>query len=761
MQSMTGRQTAAKRRMALYGSAGVGALALMTSTTAWAQSASAVEEVVVTATRRGDVRVIDTPLAITAVGGDTLRDYGISSIQDLTRIDPSLNVQNYGAGAQQLIIRGIQSPIGSTTGIYLDETPLLGGTGGNINGDGKPGLRIKDVDHIEVLKGPQGTLFGAGSMSGTLRIITAKPNLSEWGGAVEAAYGGIKGGNAFNEMTLTLNAPLVKDTLGLRAVFWREDGGGYIDQTLSTGRRLKNVNDALVEGGRIIGAWQVTDDFRLTATAARQEVSVEGTQAWQKPAGPYNNLSPSLEIYSDLYKLYSLAGDYDLGFGSLTGNISYAKQHKEDPHDSTVNAQNFGLPGVTSLWPSMDYEDTTAELRFSSRFDGPLQVVAGVYRQEDKAVYQTNAVTVPAETGVPECVSYDGCAALGLRNPGRGQSNYEFGTRTFRSTKQTAAYVQFDYKALENLTLTLGARYFEAKSHDVVVNLQTVFPDFVFGLITDPEITSDRRGKNSQPSYNLSALWEPDDETSIYVRAASGFRIGGLNNSTSLAQQFGIDFPGAYGPDKLWNYEIGVKRYLFDRKLYIDAAAYHIDWDGQQLSATAPGAFGYTINAGSTNINGVEVNATASPIAGLTLGGSVTYVDATLGEDLPADVIRAGTPGVSGDTIPLSPKWSSSVRAEYEWPLFGEVNGYVQGSANYRSESFTTFNPADKFYVKLPAYVLIDARVGVRYENWDFSLFGQNLGDRAAWLGATSATDGIRVFSARPRTVGLRVTTSF
>ena len=724
-----------------------------------AESAEMLSELIVTAARRGAVSVADTPLAITAFSGEKLEEQGVSSLQDLSRLDPSLNVQSFGASQTKVVIRGIESNVGATSGVYLDESPLVGGLGGNILGDGKPGVRLHDVQHVEVLKGPQGTLFGSSSMSGTLRVITRKPNLFEFGGRVEASAAHINDGEAFYDGSATLNVPILEDKLGLRVTGWAESGGGFVDQTIN-GALYENNNNAHVKGGRAIGLWRATDDLTFTAMALHQEVDVDGTQAWLQADGPYNTSSPTIEFYRDNYNLYSLVGEYDLGFGQVIASVSYSSQRVTNPKDSTPTANGFGLPGSTLFVASMDYRDVVSELRFSSDFEGPFQLVTGAYYENSQSTYQTNAISATS-TGTALCYSFEECIDKGLHEPGRGNSVYEFGTRTKRGVGQYALFAQGDYQLTDALTATVGVRYFEAKIHDTVVNLQTVFPDYVFGVITAPSITGDSRGENSHTSYNYSVLWKATPDISVYARAASGFRLGGVNTATSLAEQAGVVFPGTYNPDSLWNYEAGVKSFWFDRRLFADLAVYRIDWKDQQLLAQAAGAFGYTINAGETEVTGVELNGSFDPLPGLNITGSVNWVDAKLAEDLPADVFAAGTIGYAGDPIPLTPEWTGSLQVSYEQPIAGGMDGYVQGGLSYRGDSYTTFNDQNTYYTKLPAYTLVNLKLGVRRDGWDIGLFGENLGDKAAYAGVVESPDGIRVFSPRPRTFGVRVSSTF
>lgn len=721
-------------------------------------NAAAGGEIIVTGTRRADMSIKDTPLAISAFSGETLERNHVTSIADLRNLDPSVNIQSFGAAQTKIVLRGIDSNVGATTALYLDESAVLGGVGGNILGDGKPGIRLHDIDHVEVLKGPQGTLFGTSSMSGTLRVITRKPDLDTWGGSAEIVGASVKSGNAYGEASVTINAPIVKDVLGIRVTGWTEIGGGYIDQTIK-GRMRTNNNDQFVRGVRGQMLFKPSEDFSLLASATHQQIDVDGSQAFQEANGPYLNTSPTVELYSDNYDLYSLTADYDLGFGSIIANGSYSNQQVLNAKDSTPTNINFGVNAPLSFVPRMWFKDYNAELRFSSKFGGPLQIVAGAYYEHSNSLYQTNAIQAP--DGIPVCFSYDDCHDNGFANPGRGNSVYEFGTNNKRVIDQYAFYGQADYKIVDTLTATLGLRYFSADIHDVVTNLQTVFPDFVFGNVTTPSITGDSKGSNSKTSYNAALLWQATNDISLYARAASGFRLGGVNTATSLAQEAGVVFPGTYNPDSLWSYEIGVKGYLLDRAIFFDLTGYHVDWKNQQLSASAPGAFAYTINAGKTSSNGIEFNTTIKPVTGLSLMGNVTYVDSKLEEDLPADVVSAGTIGNKGDRVPLSPKWSASASAEYEAPLAGDLSGFVQGNILYHGASYSTFNRANEFDTYLPDYTLIGARLGVRTDGWEASLYVDNLGDKVPYLGINNSTDGTRVFTARPRTVGARLRANF
>lgn len=750
---------------ALLGSAAFLAFAIATPAAAQetraddAASKDSSSDIVVTGTRRGDVSVKDTALAITAFSGEQLERANVSSLADLRVLDPSINIQSFGATQTKIVLRGIDSNVGATTSLYLDESAVLGGLGSNILGDGKPGIRLHDIDHVEVLKGPQGTLFGTSSMAGTLRVITAKPDLDHFEGSVDLQGAAVKDGNGLFLGSMTINAPLVKDKIGLRVTGWIENGGGYIDHRLTSGAVLSNSNDQFVKGVRAELLIKLTDDFKILGTLTHQDSDVDGTQAFTQAAGPYLNTSPTSEIYHDNYNLYALTADYDLGFGAIVATGSYSDQQVLNAKDSTPTNISFGVNAPLSFVPRIWFKDYNAELRFASKFTGPLQVVTGAYYEHSDTLYQTNAIRATAGD-LPVCFSYDECRPFAL--PGRGNSVYEFGTNSQRVIEQYAVYGQADLKLLPTVTATAGIRYFSADIHDVVTNLQTVFPDYVFGNVTVPSTTGDTKGTNHKPSYNAALLWKASADISVYARAASGYRIGGVNTTSSLAAAQGAIIPSTYAPDSLWDYEIGAKGYLLDRKVFFELTGYHIDWSNQQLSATSAGAFGYTINAGKTRVNGVEFNTTIKPFRGLSLAGNVTYVDSKLAEDLPLDVTRAGTFGVKGDRVPLTPKWTGSLSAEYEAPFSDTTSGFISGNAIYHGDSYSSFSRATTFDTYLPSYVLVGAKIGVRMESGlEVSVFGENLGNEVPYLGIVPSLDGTRVFTARPRTIGLRLSSHF
>ncbi|MEJ0065211.1 MAG: TonB-dependent receptor [Caulobacteraceae bacterium] len=283
--------------------------------------------------------------------------------------------------------------------------------------------------------------------------------------------------------------------------------------------------------------------------------------------------------------------------------------------------------------------------------------------------------------------------------------------------------------------------------------------------MTRPYLSTKAGGSEHSPTYNFSVLWEATPEVSFYVRAASGFRLGGINEEATIASQTGTNIPFFFAPDSLWDYEGGVKAYLFDRKLYVDLTGFHIDWSDEQENGLAHGTYAYILNAGKTTTDGIEFDTTWRPLPELTFSGGFTYVDARLGSNLPLSVVDAGTPGTAGDPMPFVAHWQATGQAEYDHPLTERFNGYLQGDFSYRGSSFSAFEPStpaeiaageNDYDTAIPAYWLVDLKAGVRWDKYDVSVFVRNVANTFAWSGANANDGGLFVYSAPPRTVGVR-----
>lgn len=733
--------------------AGVSAAALSAAAgLAHAQDGTAIEEVVVTATKR-EVSVQDVPTAVSVLSGDAIEKFQLSTFTDLSRLDPALQFSSNGIGDSRIIVRGIQSGGAATVALYLDESVITGQTFESSTGGAQPDIGLHDIERVEVLKGPQGTLFGASSMSGAVRIITKKPELTSYSGSIGGTASWGSGTSGLYETDGVVNIPVVKDQLGVRLVGWYSSGGGYID-SVSSGE--KNINDYTIGGLRGTALWTPNDKFKLTLTGIYQDIEVDGSQRYEAALGPYDNRSPTLEPYEENLKLFSAVAEYDLGFGTVTAASSYFDRQTDAFVDSTPTATGFGLPGAYAVLNSAGRAIWSSELRFASDFEGPLQLVGGASYQDDDNEYE-NVVSQTGANTVPDCNRYASCVAQGLA------TKIVSARHVNSPLKSTALFGEANYKVTDQLTFTAGIRRFNSTQHNTELTLQSLrFPSSNPASVqAAPTVALDAKVKQHKTSFNFAVSYEPSSALTFYARAASGFRQGGINNA-AFAANFGTTIPQGFNPDQVWNYEAGVKGVAFDNMLSFEAAAFHIDWSDQQVPAVSSnGAFTFTTNAGKSVVNGVEVQGALRPVTGLrvTVGGA--YTDSHLTQDQPPTSGDENAPGRKGDRLPYVSKWSMAAQASYEWPAFGDWKGYVQGNANYRSKAHTFFNTDNPYYQEVADYVLADLGGGVKNDRYDLGVFIHNVGDKAAAISVDTGPDGFRISTVRPRTFGVSLRASF
>ena len=709
---------------------------------------SVVEEIVVTATKR-ETTMKDTPAAISAVSGEAIRESQSFSLESFTRLDPSIQVNNRGVGDNQIIVRGISSSGKPTVGLYYDEA-VITGLGLDGGSDNQPNIQLHDLERIEILKGPQGTLFGAGSMSGTVRFITNKPDLSKQEFAFTGSAASVKDGNPFYQGEAVANLPIT-DKLGARAVVWGDTGGGYIDQDRN-GSRHDDVNDQTVWGTRLTLASKLTDQLSVTLMGLYQESEADGSQYFEFGQGEYRNISPTQEPFDDEIKLFSVVADYDVGFGTFTGTVSYMDRQLFFSRDSTPTADRFNLGVDLAYHQDQDISNLSSEFRFASSFDGPAQIVAGVFYAEQESDARNAALVANPATGLAPCNFHADCVAAGFA---RDDINSATGEVTI---DQFAAFSELEYKLTEKLTGTVGLRYYTADIGQRTISTQALRHPVFSPVQTADVLSLDQETSENEMSYNIALSYALTTDTTLYSRIASGFRPGGANDSDAAAQQ-GVIAPDQYESDTLWSFEVGAKTYFLDRMFYTEVSLYRINWSDQQISVTDPGGtFVYIANAGKSYVNGFEFQINAQPTDALSFNLGATYTDSRLSEDLPS---TAQTSGLDGDRIPYTPKWSYAGQVSYEVPFSSSLTGYASTNFNYRGVSYTNFNSQADDYQELDDYLLIGVRAGVRFEGWDAGIFVDNVTDEVPQIGLRVSGDGYRVYTTRPLTAGIRVSTRF
>jgi iron complex outermembrane receptor protein len=735
---------------------------LSTSSFAYAQNVQSEDAdgysdnaIVVTATKRA-TSVQDVPLAVAAFDGESLEKANVVDLTRLSNIDAGLQLQSKGAGDNQVIIRGIQSSGASLVSVYMDEAVV---TGSDFNGSGgrQSSIPFYDVARVEVLKGPQGTLFGSGSMAGSVRVVATKPDLDETSFKISGSAETGAGTNPLYETYAVANIPVVTDSLGLRITAWNVDGGGYLDRDASTSPvTAKNTNDQHVKGVRGIMLWDATDDLTITVTGLTQKLVVDDVDYFLRSEGPYIIGSPVDGGWDEDNYLASFVADYSLPFGTVTATSSYYKKSLLYRSDTSFITRLFGLTDGYQINEAQDRSIWTNELRFASDFSGPFQIVAGVYYERDRD-FAENVIGRAAADGNLPCLLYTDCVAKDL------QTETLFSRALQHNVDQYAAFGQVDYDLTSNLTATVGVRVYRGELDWKEYSNQSLRPNHSLPVQAAPVTTLDEQSVENNTSYNFSLGWRPTRDMSFYARVASGFRLGGINSLS--ARQLDPTVPLGYDSDTLWNYEVGGKFSLFDRKLNIDTAAYYIDWSGQQVSQiTSSGVTSYIANAGTSDVKGFEVQFSTRPLYGLNLSGGFTHTVSKLTEDQPLAATDPAA-GHKGDRIPLVPKWSFSGQIGYETPVSDTTEVYAQTSFNYRSSAYTDFNENGN-YIPMESYFRADASIGLRNGPWDVSLFVKNLTDKVAQIGVVPLTGIVPVGEAavttiRPRTFGLKVSAGF
>jgi outer membrane receptor protein involved in Fe transport len=754
---------------------------------------SSLNEIVVTANKLNAQKVLDIPVSIQAISGDALQAAGASGIMSIAGDIPGLSIQDLGPGDKKYVIRGINSTGDSTTGVYYGEA-VISGSNSDDGGGFESDIRLYDMDRIEVLRGPQGTLYGASSMSGTIRYIPKAPDLNTVGGyiTVEGSETAQASGNYnFNG---ALNLPIIDGVLALRIVGWKIYDSGYINQIrvgegvsglVNTGTAakpnyqvepaqalgyLKGVNDDDVGGGRAILRFQPSDKLTIDTTYTAQTETSGGSSRYTPagttafsggPIAPVQgcdlcNTDLTQSPWSDNLKVFGATVTYDTGAGVLTGTANQFDRKTNFSFDSTPILLTFPsavdqVPGET--FEPRNREVTSSEIRYASAFDSPVNFVAGVYRQHD---FQFLSVDVLATNGFglpvgPFC-SNNSCDAGAFPNVG---STF-FGRTDERTTTEYASFGEVTWKITDAWQAVAGIRYYTESLEGVQVQTHPFggFPGSpTLVPLPDPNMEFNKVTWKANLSYKFN------ENLLAYGTVSTGFRSGGLN---AVSEPF-EPIPAAYSPDSLINFELGAKGRLFDGLFDYQADVYFIRWSNIQVQETTPdGAFVYQGNAGEAKVKGVEFEFTAHPIQYLSASFAGSYTDAYLAQGATAaQYLLNPTLGLAGDSIPNVPKYQASLGLTYLRPIAKGWDGMVATDVTYRSGEDSYF-ASNSFNIPLQAYALVGLRMGVIEGPWSVTGFARNLTNKRAQVSAiNSSQDPDALLTVQPRTVGLTLTRKF
>ncbi len=716
------------------------------------------EEVLVTASKRGAVSLQDISGSISAVTSESLEMTQAQGFEDYIKMVPGLTSVTSGPGQTQIVIRGVNAnriihqaaQTRSLAGLYVDEMPI------SVAGF-NPDLGVIDVERVEVLRGPQGTLYGGSSMAGTIRIITRKPELDEFSGKFNANYSDTKDGEDSYKINGGVNVPLT-DTVAMRFSAYDSSDGGYIDNVAS-GFEEDDYNSVDTRGGRAQFAFY-GDSLDLVASFMYNDLTADGApdEYEVNPDDPQvadvtdelQTVKVVQDTFDQEFKAFNLTLEYDFGPVTLTAAGSILDMEIDKHLDDT-----FRVLAVTPIdAPFSDYqaEDTfesdILELRLASNSDSNLEWVVGTYYESSERSFvqtqptpNTNAFFVSIG-GPPPCPTLTStCFGAVTDSVFDGDEEIE--------TTQYAVFGESTYHFTDQFRLKLGFRYFDYEN-DV----------YIFGAGPANGGVSEDSGVLEEDGWvpKVEVSYDLSDDHMLYATYSEGFRLGGVNGFVPAEcreelQALGSS-PGApFESDSLENFEIGAKTSWLDQRLTANLAVYVNEFDDIQSSVALDCGFTQEVNAGKIENSGfeAEINYLASDAVSLFLG--VAYVDSEVKDPIPSI-------NQKGDVPPYIPEFTASGTAEYRLPI-AEGTGYLRGDVRYVDSSYNEFSSVPTAQ-ELPSYTIVDLVLGYEISNYNFSLFGKNVLDEEI----VSNIDPDRVqpnqfTRGRPRTIGVAFTLNF
>ena len=748
-------------------------------------SSNELEVITVTAQKRSESEQT-VPLSMTTFGAVALEQKSISTFFDYGTKVPNLGFAATGDGmgtSRTISIRGVSGD--NVTGFYVDETPLPDSID----------PRVLDIDHIEVLRGPQGTLYGARSMGGTVRIITKSANFTDYSLKVHGGLSTTERANRGNYSgDAVANIPLIEDRLALRVSGFYDSQGGYFkrryctnpatagvdcfpqttDPTLTTTEN--NVGALKTYGGAVSLSIKVNDNLIITPRIMQQKSTYNGfwmsdvlttndSIGYGYPAGPSTlpTLKPTNFVQgrffnipeggSDSWHLYSLGLKWTTSVGELVSSSAYFDRKVYETEDETDFIWSALLPAVTANpgFPNLprpipsgiselkNYQRFVQEVRFASTLSGPTQFVVGAFYSDFHGRLPFAAYYPPAlAPGLGALFNAaDTCNIVGLC-PNPNNPDEIFGSDYRTSIKEPALFGEVSYQITEALKVTAGLRWSQVKTTGAgyLEGLVTQSPGAP-GRIVDSGAVS--KENSTTPKLQLDYKINPSDM--VYLTLAKGFRPGGLVPSvpaalcaTQLPTGVTVDQTRSFKSDSLWNYELGTKTGWFDNRLTLNAAAFYIKWKDIQQNILLACGFQYRANAGAATSKGGEVELRARPMDPLEVSLGVGYQKAKITE------VGDLSPQQSGDPVFQVPDWTANAAGTWTAPISSDWKLISTVDYSYIGRSFSANNLApngDGTFAtrRRPSYALVDARIALSHGEFELALVGKNLGNEQANLG--------------------------
>lgn len=708
------------------------AMAQNTSSTA---ETTVLDEIIVTANRR-DESLQDVSASITAFSTADIEHKGFDSFSDFAGSVPGLALHEGVRNRGSFNIRGVAMNIGGANtqdpvSVYINDTPVTDTFGAIV----VPDLRLFDVERIEVLRGPQGTMFGSGSLGGTVRIITNKPDATRMEAAGRVDFGYTDGGAIRQRYDGMVNVPLVEDTLALRVVgYYRDEEGWVKNVTLGTENSTEDW------GGRISMLWTPTDALSVRAEVLHQNSDPEDGDSWNPQLGKFKKASAITEGRKAEISNYSLTVDYDFtDFATLSSITTYQETKSANLGDSG-DVFGVGLPLISNSEP-WDSEFFVQELRLVSNTDSRLQWVAGAF-YIDRETFADYLLLVP---GLDDFVG----GIIG--------SDAYFVSPITTGSEEIAVYGDFTFKLTDALKFNAGLRRFRTEASYSEPDRRVLD----FATFTYVPTSFKNEGEDSDYTWRAGLSYDFSDDAMVYGSITKGYRVGQVNpnNGPSFVDPTDIVIPESYKADWTINYELGAKTTWFDRRLVANLAVYYIDWrdiqiDGRRVSDRR----NFITNAGKARSQGVELELSAQPTSAFSFYTALTFQDAEV-TDVPTNII---VPAAKGDVLPGLVDFKVSGGFEYRWDV-GLNQLYVRADGQYTESSPNGLsgNGTNPFFAMNEAWENVDAAIGLITSWGEIALYGENLTNNDAFIINRGAESINPVNTLRPRTVGLRLSVKY
>jgi outer membrane receptor protein involved in Fe transport len=678
------------------------------------RSPVALEEVVVTASKRTE-DLSKVGGAVSVVSGVQLEERSANSLQDYIASIPGVTLQSFGTpGFGVVSIRGIAAQsVGAATATYIDEVPFGPSSALTEGALFTLDMNPEDLERVEVLKGPQGTLYGASSMGGLIKYVTRAPDLENVEIRASEDFRATENGGPGVKVSAAASAPLIQDMLAVRMSAYYLHDGGYIDDLGVGGKDTNRSNNRGFRGSLL---YKPLDNLTVRLSATSQDSAVHGQNvvdydlATGRPVnGDLTQYRYMSEPFTVQMRLYSAEVNYDMGKVSLVSATSYSSLNPESKSDDTAIYAALGLPfatpqtplGSTSVFPT---SQVTQELRLVSQRMGITEWMLGGFYQHESLHDDVTLTQYDGPNGLPN-------TNLSL------EDSYRTGTLT-----EYAAFANATVYLAPSFDITGGFR----DSH--ISQTRTRGVNGLLGNPTEPgqyAVTYQAFSENSN-TYLAAARWRVTDDVLLYARAASGYRPGG-GRSVPIGAPPG--FPDTYTSDSLWSYESGVKLRELEGRLTIDADAFWINWKNIQ---TLQPVAGKTVdgNAGTAISRGIELQTEYIPFRGLTVGGNAAFTDAHFTQSVP------GIGVTDGERLYYVPRWTAEAHSDYSHSIGGGLSGFVGAEYQYQSLRY------DVLRTPLPGYGVFNLHTGINNDHYRVNLYVNNVTNKIGLVGYSNGGFG-------------------